>query len=131
MDAVETSGATIKLYKDLSKLWGKVGMHAQKWISDESEVLKEIPEEDKAKGVDFKCGAFLSDTTLELLWKAKDYAFTFKDVSAPCCEKSEHTKGSFLKNLKIFLNLLGFFSPYIVQRKSFIARTMDHSLSLG
>ena len=106
-------------------------MHAQKWISDESEVCKEIPEEYKAKEVDFKCGVFLSGKTLEILWKAKDHAFTFKDVSAPCYGKSEHTKESFLKNLKIFLNLLGFFSPYIVQRKSFIARTMDHSLSLG
>ena len=49
MNSVKTSDAAIKLYKELSELWGKAGMHAQNWISNESEDLKEILEEDRAK----------------------------------------------------------------------------------
>ena len=49
MDSVKTCDAAIKLYKELSELWGKAGMHAQNWISNESEDLKEILEEDRAK----------------------------------------------------------------------------------
>ena len=87
MDSVKTCDAAIKLYEELSELWGKAGMHAQNWISNESEDLKEIQEEDRAKEASCKWGE---------LWKAKDYLFTFKDASAPCYEESEHTKRNYL-----------------------------------
>ena len=47
-DSVKACDEAIKLYKELSELWGKVGMHARKWMNQMNQVLKEIPEEDRA-----------------------------------------------------------------------------------
>ena len=81
MDSDKACDKAIKLYKEFSELWGKAGIYALKWILNESEVLKEIPEED-AMQVNLKCGEFPPIKTLGILWKAKDDAFTFKDASA-------------------------------------------------
>ena len=50
MYSVKTCDEGIKLYKELSELWRKAGIHARKWVSNESEVVKEIPEDDRANG---------------------------------------------------------------------------------
>ena len=50
MDSVKTCDEGIKLYKELSELWRKAGIHARNWVSNESEVVKEIPEDDRANG---------------------------------------------------------------------------------
>ena len=115
MDSVKTCDEAIKLYKELSELWGKAGMHPRKWISNESEVLKEIPEEDRAMEVNLKCGEFPYIKTLIILWKASDDVFTFKDASDPCCKEDKHTKRSFLKKIATLFDLLGFLSPYVLQ----------------
>ena len=56
MDSVKTSDEAIKLHKELLELWRKAGRRARKWISNKSEFLKEIPEEDRAMVVNLKCG---------------------------------------------------------------------------
>ena len=81
MDSDKACDKAIKLYKEFSELWGKAGIYALKWILNESEVLKEIPEED-AMQVNLKCGEFPPIKTLGIIWKAKDDTFTFKDASA-------------------------------------------------
>ena len=117
MDSVKTCDEAIKLYKELSELWGKAGMHARKWVSNESEVLKEIPEEDRAMEVNLKCAEFPSIKTLGILWKASDDIFTFKDASDASCKEDEHVKQSFLKKIATLFDPLGFLSPYVVQGK--------------
>ena len=92
MNSVKTCDEAIKLYKELSELWGKAGIHARKWVSNKSEVLKGIPEEDRAMEVNLKCSEFHSIKTLGILWKASDDIFTFKDARDPCCKEDEHTK---------------------------------------
>ena len=92
MDSVKTCDEAIKLYKELSELWGKAGMHARKWVLNELKVLKEIPEEDRTMEVSLKCGEFPSIKTLVILWKVSDDLFTFKDASDPCCKEDEHTQ---------------------------------------
>lgn len=83
---------------------------------NESEVLKEIPEED-AMQVNLKCGEFPPIKTLGILWKAKDDAFTFKDASATWCKENEHAKQSILKNIATLFDPLRFLLPYVVQGK--------------
>ena len=115
MDSVKTCDKGIKLYKELSELWRKVGIHARKWVSNESEVVKEIPEEDRATVVNVKYGNFPSIKISGILWKVSDDIFTFKDVSDPCCKKDEHTKRSFQKKIATLFDPLGFLSPYVVK----------------
>lgn len=107
MDLVKTSDEVIKLYQDFSELWGKAGMYARKCISNESEVLNKITEEDREMEVNLKCGEFLSVKALAILWESKDDAFAFKDASLPCCKEIEYTKQIFLKNIATLLDPLG------------------------
>jgi hypothetical protein len=51
MDSVLNDEQGIKLYNQLSQLWGKAGMHARKWLSNSLVVLQSIPEEDRASEV--------------------------------------------------------------------------------
>ena len=117
MDSVKTCDEGIKLYKELSELWRKVGIHARKWVSNQSEVVKEIPEEDTAMVVNLKYGNFPSIKISGILWKVSDDIFTFKDASDPCCKKDEHTKRSFQKKIATPFDPLGFLSPYVVQEE--------------
>jgi len=48
MDSVENDSEGIALYKSLSELWKKAGMHTHKWLSNSPAVLKEIPPHDRA-----------------------------------------------------------------------------------
>ena len=79
------------------------------WISNESELLKEIPEGDRAMEVNLNCGGYYE--------KRKYDAFTFKNASAPFCKENEQTKRSFLKNIPTLFDPFVFLSPYIVQGK--------------
>ena len=69
-------------------------MHARKWISNESKVLKKIPEEDREMEVNLESGEFPSVKTLGILWKAKDEVFTFQNANASCCKESDVKKSA-------------------------------------
>ena len=78
MDSKPTEKEAINLYRELSRLWSTANMHARKWLSNSSNVLREIPEQDRASEVDLNRGEFPSVKTLGVMWKAKDDMFTFK-----------------------------------------------------
>ena len=46
MDSVLTDELGVDLYEQLSKLWGKAGMHTHKWLSNSPVVLRKIPLQD-------------------------------------------------------------------------------------
>lgn len=53
MDSTVDEQNAIDLYHQLSQLWEKAGMHARKWLSNSTHVLKEVPQEDRLSKVDF------------------------------------------------------------------------------
>ena len=48
MNSKSSNVEAVKLYQDLSSLWGRADMYKRKWISNSVVVSKQIPEEDKA-----------------------------------------------------------------------------------
>ena len=52
MDSVPDVKTAIELYNQLSELWGSARMYARKWLSNEPEVLRNIPSSDCATEVD-------------------------------------------------------------------------------
>jgi hypothetical protein len=98
MDSRENAQEVITLYKELSTLWGMAGMHARKWISNSSEVLRAIPESDRASEIDLDSGYLPSVKTLGVLWQAKEDIFTFKSISPS--NNTRITKRSFLSNIE-------------------------------
>ena len=92
--SAKTRNEAIKLYKELSRSWGKAGMHARKWISNKSKVLKKIPGEDREMEVNLESGEFPSVKTLGILCKAKDEVFTFQNANTSCCKESDVKKSA-------------------------------------
>ena len=43
MDSSPDVKTAVKLYRQLSQLWGSAGMSARKWLSNEPEVLHNVP----------------------------------------------------------------------------------------
>jgi len=100
---------SIKLYEELSTLWGSAGMHARKWHSNSEQVLKKIPEEDRAAEVDLNKGNLPSVRTLGVLWLAKEDVFTYR-VNPPD-KKFQLTKWNFLHKIAMLFNPVGFLPP--------------------
>ena len=115
MDSVPNDSSGVELYKQLSGLWGKAGMHARKWLSNSDVVLKKIPSGDRALEVDLDKGNLPSLKTLGVLWLAKEDIFTFR-ASAPD-EHFQFTKRNFLKKIATLFDPMGFLASFTIRSK--------------
>ena len=73
----ETVQEPILVREDLTKVLGGAGFCAQKWCSNRTEVLEEIPQEDRATGVKLEDSELPSVKTLGVHWNANDNIFMF------------------------------------------------------
>ena len=98
MDSVADDSDGVQLYEQLSELWKTAGMHARKWISNSQEVLRAVPEEDRADEVNLEEGELPSVKTLGVTWKAAEDVFKFTS-NAP--EKLiKYTKRNFISSIR-------------------------------
>jgi len=77
MDSVVTENEGISLYKQLSELWEKAGMHAHKWLSNSQVVLEVVPPQERAFQLELDLNKSLAVRTLGVIWDAKEDVFTF------------------------------------------------------
>ena len=115
MTSVEDDDTAGQLYKDLSKLWQKAGMHARKWLSNSSAVLEKIPAEDILGQLTLDQDPLPSVKTLGVLWKAELDQFSFNATQPP--EASQVTKRGFLKKIATIFDPLGFLSPFTIRAR--------------
>ena len=96
----------------MTKVLGDAGLCAQKWCSNRTEVLEEIPQEDQATGVKLDDSELPSVKTLGVHWNASEDVFTFivKEINL-----SFHTKRGLLSRLATLFDLLQFWAPYIIR----------------
>ena len=115
MDSSPSEKECIKLHEELLALWGSAGMHARKWLSNSEQVLKKIPEEERAAEVDLDKGNLLSMRTLGVLWSAKEDVFTYR-VNPPD-EKFQLTMRNFLRKIAMQFDPMGFLAPNVIRAK--------------
>lgn len=115
MDSVPDMETGIELYKQLSQLWASAGMHARKWLSNISEVLKHIPHTDCVTEVDLDRGELPVVKTLGVLWTPNEDEFKYQ-VHPPSRDHYS-TKRAFLKGIATLFDPLGFLSPYVIRAK--------------
>lgn len=118
MDSVMSETEAIDLYKQLSELWNKAGMHAHKWLSNSEVVLQVIPSQDRACQLELTEDNSLAVKTLGVMWLAKEDVFTFKSKSIE--KEFKPTKRNFLKKIATLFDPLGFLSPFIIRAKMFL-----------
>ena len=83
MDSTIDEQSAIDLYHQLSQLWEKAGMHARKWLSNSTHVLKKVPQDDRLGKVDFNHEDLPSTKTLGVVWIAEADVFTFNTKPPP------------------------------------------------
>ena len=115
MDSVTDIEEAVKLYHELSTLWGKAHMHARKWLSNSPEVLEHIPVKDRASHVNLNSDNLPTIKTLGILWIADRDVFTFK--TAIKAEHTQMTKRKFLKRIATLFDPLGFLMPFTIRAK--------------
>ena len=115
MDSVGSSIHGIQLYQQLSALLSKAGMHARKWLSNSSEVLGNIPTEDRKAEVDLDRSQLPCAKTLGIWWRADTDVFTFRENVPE--EDMAYTKRNFLKKIATLFDPIGFLAPYTVRAK--------------
>ena len=109
MDSVMNEDEGIKLHRQLSQLLTQDGMHARKWLSNSSKVLKEIPLQDCKAEVDLDNEYLPCAKTLGVWWLADRDVCTFKE-NAPDAEM-KYTKRNFLKKIAKLFDPVGFLTP--------------------
>ena len=72
MDSTPHENTAIELYHQLSELWAKAGMHARKWLSNSTKVLREIPQEDRPTEIDIDRDDLPSTNALGVAWIAQN-----------------------------------------------------------
>ena len=100
--------------EELTKFLGDARFCAQKWCSNQAEVLKEIPQEDQATGVKLEDSELPSVKTLGVHWNASENVFTFivKEINL-----SFYTKRGLLSSIATLFDPLQFLAPYIIRAK--------------
>ena len=90
-------------------------MHARKWLSNSTEVLADIPPDDRSAQVSLDSGTLPSIKTLGVLWVAENDTFSFCFVGLT--QSTQLTKRLFLKKIATIFDPLGLLAPFIVRAK--------------
>ena len=88
-------------------------MHARKWLSNNPQVLKEIPAHDCQAEGDLDANELPSVKTLGVLWFPKEDIFSLRSV-IPEADDVRTTRG-FLENIDTLFDSLGFIAPFTVR----------------
>ena len=78
MPSVPTIDIAKETRKQLTELGSLAGFHIRKWMSNQADVLKDIPAEDRASAIDLEENKLSTPKTLGVLWTADQETFLFK-----------------------------------------------------
>ena len=115
MDSVLDEKQGIGLYRQLSCLLNKAGMHAHKWLSNSPTVLSKVPIQDRKSEVDLDRDQLPCTKTLGVWWLANEDIFTFREHVPD--SNMLYTKRNFLKKIATLFDPIGFLAPFIIRAK--------------
>ena len=115
MDSVVNEDQGIELHKQLSQLLRQAGIHARKWLSNSTRVLRDISLQDRKAEVDLDADYLPSTKTLGVWWLSDQDVFTFRE-NAPSSDV-KYTKRNFLKQIATLFDPIGFLAPFTIRAK--------------
>ena len=124
LDSVEKAIVT---RRQLTEMGDKAGFHVRKWVSNLTEVLADVPEEDRASEVDLEKNELPVTKTLGVSWTAREDQFLFHYSPPP--EDFEYTKRSVLRKTATLFDPLGFLSPFVIRAKLFMQQAWLDALA--
>lgn len=121
MPSLESVEVAIETRRQLTEMGDKAGFHVRKWVSNLTEVLADVPDEDRASEVDLDKNQLPVTKTLGVSWAARDDEFLF--YYSPPPEDFKYTKRNVLKKTATLFDPLGFLSPFVVKAKLLMQQT--------
>jgi hypothetical protein len=115
LDSCEMVPDAQNLQLQLSELLALAGFKLRKWASNDDEVLRNVPEEDRLSTFEINSQETPSTKTLGVLWDAKADAFSFQ-VKQPDANELP-TKRNVLSTIAALYDPLQFLSPFVLRAK--------------
>ncbi|KAK3755825.1 hypothetical protein QZH41_003462 [Actinostola sp. cb2023] len=117
----------IKLIKDIKGMCAKGGFNLHKFVSNSKEVIKHIPESDRADGVkelDLDLDSLPLERTLGVQWCIESDCFQFIITlqDKPC------TRRGILSTVSSIFDPIGFVAPLLLEGKSILQELCRYSL---
>ena len=116
LKSVPTEEAAIRLVEQLRELLALGGFRLTKWLSNSREVIRTLPEPEKAKSIaelDLDKDGLPSERALGVLWSVEEDNFTF-DTNV---KEKPLTKRGLLSVVSSVYDPLGFVSPFVLPAK--------------
>ena len=117
MPSVPTIDIAKETRKQLTELGSLAGFYIRTWMSNQAEVLKDIPAEDRSSTIDLEENKLSTTKTLGVLWTAVQDTFSFKYSLTP---EIELTKRNVLKKTASIYDPLSFLAQCVVRAKILI-----------
>ena len=106
--------------KQLTELGDLAGCHIRKWISNETDVIADIAEEDLASEIDLDKRELPTTKILGVLWAATNDKFSYRHSLQ--LDGFEFTKNNVLRRTASVYDPLGFLSPNAIRSKLLIQK---------
>lgn len=115
LDSCETVNEALRLRRDLSELLTKGGFKLRKWLSNDSAVLEDVPEDDRLQNLEIQEEEPTNVRTLGVLWDATSDVFTFR--AKPPDVNMKLTKRNVLSAIATLFDPLQFLSPFTIRAR--------------
>ncbi|XP_031569182.1 uncharacterized protein LOC116303736 [Actinia tenebrosa] len=116
LDSRDTEGEAIEVREQLTGLLRRGGFQIRRWCSNKANVLKEIPEEDRATGVKVVESELPCLKTHGLEWNAGKEVFQFT-INSNVSSMLTHTKRRLLSRIATLFDPLQFLAPFTIRAK--------------
>ncbi len=127
MPSVENISKAKDMRQQLTDLGDKANFHVRKWISNRREILKDIPERDRASEINLEKNELPVTKTLGVSWTATNDQFLFHYT--PPSEEFQYTKRNVLRSTATIFDPMGFLAPYVVRAKLLLQQAWVQALN--
>ncbi|XP_028410464.1 uncharacterized protein LOC114533078 [Dendronephthya gigantea] len=121
LDSCETVQGAITLRQQTSELVSGAGFNLRKWMSNQADVIKDVPVEDRLPGLELSDGSLPMLKTLGVLWNARQDIFKF--VVHPPSLTEGPTKREVLSSIAKLFDPLQFLAPFTIRAKLLLQKT--------
>ena len=115
LDSCETVPEAKDLQKQTTELLSEAGFPLRKWMSNEVEVIEDIPFQDRLPGLEIQNSNLPTVKTLGVSWQANRDVFTFQVTPPPLSELS--TKRNVLSSIAKLFDPMQILSPFTIRAK--------------
>ncbi|XP_028414792.1 uncharacterized protein LOC114537879 [Dendronephthya gigantea] len=122
LDSCETVQGAITLRQQTSELVSGAGFNLRKWMSNQADVIKDVPVEDRLPGLELSDGSLPTLKTLGVLWNARQDIFKF--VVHPPSLTEGPTKREVLSSIAKLFDPLQFLASFTIRAKLLLQKTL-------